>query len=176
MPFYHCSENLAEMNHRWDECVTLDDFLQCIPLKVGVLIVAICGILYGFIGVFLFLSIILHFYDYTIVYIKKRDLLIYLMIIFGMISKIFVASIFLLWGVSFQEDWPVFVFLWIAILHVFLIWLVTISMCSYCAFSNISCFQGSGIGMVLTSLVGTVFYSAFWIYIIIAVNSYRIHG
>lgn len=170
-----CTEEWLDRNQCWDDCVTVNVFLRCIPLKVAVFLVAIGGLCYGILGLSFFISIVVHYGDYRIVYANKEDVLIYLLLICGIVVQIFFGSGCLLYGIIASDESTVFMFLWTIVIHVFLCCFLTLSMSSYCLFGNIKCFQETGLATVIISLIITIFYSAAWIYVVVAVNSYRIH-
>lgn len=157
----------------WDHLATINDFVLCIPLKIGATIVALIGLVYGFIATYLFISMCVNYNSWKAVYASKLDELIYFFFIFAIVTIVFIASIILLIAICLEQDLPIQIYLWSIVVHISLNWLITIGVSLYCFFINLSCFLGSGIAEAWVNLILTLFYTVLWCYFIVTVNSFR---
>lgn len=157
----------------WYDRQIVDEFVQCIPLKPGTIIVAVIGIIYGFIGLYLFMSVCVHFGHWKDIYTDRFDLLMYLFFIFMSMIIVFVASIILIVGVIGDFEILFYIYTWCIISHLGIIWLMTVVMFFYCLFED-KCFQGHGMGHAVVASIINAFYTLVWIYVILSVNSYRL--
>lgn len=156
----------------WDDQIQFDVFLLCIPLKAGSIIISVIGIIYGFIGLFFFMSICIHFSLWKSLYAGRFDLLMHLFVIFLSLIGVFVVSIILMVAIFTDEDTLMFVFIWGVICHLLVVWLTNFGLFVYC-FVVLTCFQSQGPGYALVNLIFNIYYSFIWWYTVLIINSYR---
>lgn len=157
----------------WYDKRFVDEFVQCIPLRPGTIIIAVIGMIYGFIGLFFFMSVCVHFGHWKDIYINRFDLLMYLFFIFMSMIVVFVASIILIVAVFIELEVLYYIYTWCIISHLGIIWMLTIVMFFYCLVED-KCFQGNGAGHAVVASIINAFYTLVWIYAMLSVNSYRL--
>lgn len=168
----NCVHNWIDYNTEWSAAPLLDEFIHCIDLKIGCIIIAIFGIIYGLIGLLYFLSIIIHNSDWKSVYEKKNDALAYFLSIFAIISILFFTNIMLLLATLTGKEILLRLYQWSVVLHIILNIVINISVCLHCLFNGM-CFNNPPGGIIIGLMVVTIFYTIFWWYLIVTVNSYR---
>lgn len=157
----------------WDDVNAIDDFILCIPLKIGSTIISVFGIIYGLITTYLFILMSTRMDSWKIVYASKLDELAYFFFIFAIVIIVLIASIMLMFGVWREKEIVILIYLWSIVVHIALDWVITLIVFVYCVFINQSCFMGSGVGQALVGTVLSMAYSVMWCYFIVTVNSCR---
>lgn len=150
----------------------LNNFLQCMPLKHGVIIIGSFGLIYGLLGLFFFFSMCIHYSQWLQHYKDRLDFCIYLYCVSFSTIALFVSGLFLFWALSTNEDVPFIVAIYCIGVHISIHWLAIIGLFIYCLFVP-SCFQNQGPGYVVVLGVITAFYSVAWGYAMWIINSYR---
>lgn len=156
----------------WDYFPTTEEFLLCMDVKDGSLIIAILGMMYGLAGLILILSIVINYSEWKSLYEKKQDLFVYLTLISLTVSVFLFTSFILLIGTLREFELLVKIYLWYMFVHMVLNCAINFGICGFCLTKN-SCLQNSSPGVVIMLLLITASYTVFLFYIMMVVNSYR---
>lgn len=167
------NDSVDRVAMNWNKLNTNHHFLHCIPLKVGIVVIALLGLLYGAFGLYCCVTITMGHNKWRHVYKDKLDLLasMYLLSIFT--GLLVVPYISLTLGIIIKSPVPILFYLYCIVFHLLCVWTITFGVSAYCIFINQKCSMGSGQGQAVSAIVLAMFYTFVWVYIIYCVNSYR---